>query len=258
MGGVREWARETAGRVPPASRHVPTIAWKMWSSPRDWERVATVWARYMHAAQARTDVVRVSPRDEPSVPHVYVYALPLLGDGSTVLQLRDQSLYHVGLFGGEVEAWRPEVCKHLCEMEGAPHPMLPRSVWQQAQAELQQELGVGALTCDDVVVMERTSPFTHWCSIVVLVLGRVPACPDFRTVLTSCLPRARDLGYETLSVIPVTPMVSSVSTLQAVFKFQRHHDAHLAQLLRMHSDGVGCGGGSAASAASATKTREEE
>ena len=209
--------------------------WRDWHSISDWHGVTSRWFDYA-AAPVSTEV---QPREAKGVPHVYVYILPVLRDGHTVMQMRDREWGHMGLIGGELELWKQPVRSRLAE-ETAQRAKnksteLPPSIWTHARREAWEEAGIHTSDWEfcDAVVRERTSVHTHWHSVVVLVLARVRSCPNVRSLLTTCVPRAPHLGVETLAIVPV-PLTKSIAALRQVFAFQKHHDVHLACLLHMH------------------------
>jgi 8-oxo-dGTP pyrophosphatase MutT (NUDIX family) len=199
-----------------------------------WATLIMGWEREL-TAPCEAGVVET--KDNPRMEHVYAYALPVLPNGFSLLQVRDRPRYTVGLFGGEVELWDEDLADvmrvELATTSKPVIPLLPRPVWAELQRELWEEMGLAAesLTPTTCHTFHYVSPRSGWRSyflvVNVVVNDMATTQPQLRLgQVVSAARHAVHWGVESLGVITLPPKLHLDSTI-AGLGMHRHHDMFL-------------------------------
>lgn len=191
-------------------------------------------------------------RDNPDVIHVYNYVVPVfkveVGDAHrwvSLVQVRDMPHFSVGVFGGECELWKAGV-RDACEDVlscGCDEDILK---WfsQNALRELREEAGFPKAIVRDTVITRQFSE--RWRAIITVSIAVLPGVCSFRDAFEH-VAKARDLGSETLSILPIgqgdIPMSKLVPNdsmyykrgepLVGGFLFHKYHDAYFLKACQM-------------------------
>lgn len=184
-----------------------------------WEQVTKAWKRL--PAPSADD------QHNAGLPHVYVYAMVHVHELSTnahmvVLQIRNQRPNCVGLFGGEVELWRPKVLQQWQASHGDPMA-LSRVLSDALTRELHEELNVLIHPKDRTSgfvwepCQEAHTPRWHAINVATHVHIHVQSFATFVRHATY----ARDFGTETLALLPIRNPTGVVPNVT----FQPYHQA---------------------------------